>query len=574
VVTNGTGTYICVTAHTSGVFATDLAAGKWVTLFDSVNYAAANVTFTPTGTVAATNVQSAIAEVALEALQKAANLSDVASAATARANIAVPSMAEIQNSTDVFAVAGGTVDAITGAYTPTVTALTNGMKLKVECGGANVSTTPTFKADGTPAKTIVRPDGSVPLAGDIAGANYHAEFEYDASLDKWILLNPVWQGPTPGAASSAFMSNGPGQQPSFQAVSVSAPTTGYGFLNRALNGDFRVDQIKEGAAYNINGVGPTNTVDGWSGFGIAAAGVFTVAREQSGIYTGEYNMLVSCTTADAAIAAGDLYGVYTDLEGYDVADWLSGTATPATITISFEVKSAVFTGTLGISVVNSAVNRAYVGTFSVNATGTIERKTVTLTLDTAGAWLTTNGTGLRVRIALAAGTTYQGVAGAWGNTDLYTTNAQSNFMSVNTNVLRLGRFQIEKGTVATPLERVPLPIALARAQRFYAKTMSQGVAAAEGFGINNGVINGGDSNAANGPSGGWFFPVPMRTTPTIVRYCPRAGGAATQWSSGGAEGVNARTLYLSATSVVIDNGGVALALGLVVIGASANARLS
>lgn len=35
VVTNTTGTYICAVAHTSGTFATDLAAGKWVTLYDS-----------------------------------------------------------------------------------------------------------------------------------------------------------------------------------------------------------------------------------------------------------------------------------------------------------------------------------------------------------------------------------------------------------------------------------------------------------------------------------------------------------------------------------------------------------
>lgn len=35
IVTNGTGTYVGVTAHTSGVFATDLAAGKWIKIFDS-----------------------------------------------------------------------------------------------------------------------------------------------------------------------------------------------------------------------------------------------------------------------------------------------------------------------------------------------------------------------------------------------------------------------------------------------------------------------------------------------------------------------------------------------------------
>lgn len=190
IVTNGTGTYVCSVAHTSGVFATDLAAGKWATIFDSVNYAASAISFSPTGGIAATNVQSAIAEVDTEKARKDQNLGDLTNAATARTNISVPSKAEIQNSTFNSCSAGGTVDAITGAFTPAVTALTNHMTLFVECSGANVSTTPTFKADGTAAKTIVRPNGSAMRTGDIPSANFRAIFIYDLSLDSWMMLNP------------------------------------------------------------------------------------------------------------------------------------------------------------------------------------------------------------------------------------------------------------------------------------------------------------------------------------------------------------------------------------------------
>lgn len=70
-VSQGTGTYICITAHTSGVFATDLAAGKWLVIFDSAAYSAVNMTFTPTGTIASVNVQAALAEVATESVQNA-----------------------------------------------------------------------------------------------------------------------------------------------------------------------------------------------------------------------------------------------------------------------------------------------------------------------------------------------------------------------------------------------------------------------------------------------------------------------------------------------------------------------
>lgn len=61
-----------------------------IILFDPADtgaVAATSVSFTPTGTIVATNVQTAIAEAASEALQKASNLSDLANVATARSNL-------------------------------------------------------------------------------------------------------------------------------------------------------------------------------------------------------------------------------------------------------------------------------------------------------------------------------------------------------------------------------------------------------------------------------------------------------------------------------------------------------
>lgn len=53
--------YLCATAHTSGTFATDYAAGKWQ-IFGAVANAAA-LSFTPPATMTSTNVQAAIEEV-------------------------------------------------------------------------------------------------------------------------------------------------------------------------------------------------------------------------------------------------------------------------------------------------------------------------------------------------------------------------------------------------------------------------------------------------------------------------------------------------------------------------------
>lgn len=61
-VSESANTYIAVSAHTSGTFATDLAAGKWLLFTLGSATAASSVTFAPTATLAATNVQTAIEE--------------------------------------------------------------------------------------------------------------------------------------------------------------------------------------------------------------------------------------------------------------------------------------------------------------------------------------------------------------------------------------------------------------------------------------------------------------------------------------------------------------------------------
>lgn len=55
--------YLCSTAHTSGVFATDLATPVWIPLTVG---SASLVYFSPSGIISSTNVQAAIEEVAVD----------------------------------------------------------------------------------------------------------------------------------------------------------------------------------------------------------------------------------------------------------------------------------------------------------------------------------------------------------------------------------------------------------------------------------------------------------------------------------------------------------------------------
>lgn len=99
----------------------------------------------------------------------------------------------LQKSSPILAAAAGTADAITAAYTPVISALTNGMTLYVRAAAANATTTPTFTPNsGTiAAKTIVKGAGAALVAGDIAGGGHWIELQYDSTLDKWMLLNPA-----------------------------------------------------------------------------------------------------------------------------------------------------------------------------------------------------------------------------------------------------------------------------------------------------------------------------------------------------------------------------------------------
>lgn len=127
-----------------------------------------------------------------------------------------------QKASAVSAAASGTVDAITANFTPAIAALSDHLRLIVRAGGANTSTTPTFTpASATiAAKTIVKGHNQPLVAGDISGAGFRAELQYDVTLDKWVLLNPA----TGVSATQTITAAG---DPTYTNNSTSAASTGW-----------------------------------------------------------------------------------------------------------------------------------------------------------------------------------------------------------------------------------------------------------------------------------------------------------------------------------------------------------
>ena len=117
---------------------------------------------------------------------------------------------QVQSSLFTSAVSGGTSDVITASFTPAITALVNGMSLSIRPAAANATTTPTFTPNsGVIPSYVVVKGANQPLApNDFAGGGHWADLQWDATLSKWILLNPATGVATVTATSDpTFVSN-------------------------------------------------------------------------------------------------------------------------------------------------------------------------------------------------------------------------------------------------------------------------------------------------------------------------------------------------------------------------------
>jgi len=111
-------------------------------------------------------------------------------------SVAVATLADyieqaVRNTAIMYAVAGGTSDAITATFFPATDQLTDGRLMIVRCNTANTTTTPTFNPDGLGVKPIVKGSNNPLEIGDISGLGFHLILSYDSALDKFVLNNPA-----------------------------------------------------------------------------------------------------------------------------------------------------------------------------------------------------------------------------------------------------------------------------------------------------------------------------------------------------------------------------------------------
>jgi hypothetical protein len=213
------------------------------------------------------------------------------------------------------------------------------------------------------------------------------------------------------------------------------------------------------------------------------------------------SMLIDCTTADAAIAAGDVCIISRAIEGYNFLNLTNG------FTISFWVKGTK-TGIHCISFANTGGDRAYVAEYTINTTATWERKTVTVpATPTAGTWDYVNGVGLWVTWALAAGSTFQTTAGAWQTGVFYATANQVNACDDAANDFRITGIRMHPGTAFPPFVLPDYQQEYGRILRYTYLLDPGSNSTDQGFGTK---VN------TNTQSINFQLPVQMRATPTLT----------------------------------------------------------
>jgi hypothetical protein len=283
----------------------------------------------------------------------------------------------------------------------------------------------------------------------------------------------------------------------------------FGFKNRIINGAMVIDQRNAGAS-----VTQTTTalypVDRFLIVG-SVASKFTAQRNAGSVTppAGYINYLGLTSSSAYTVGAAETFVVQQRIEGLNIADLAWGTASAATVTLSFWVRSSL-TGTFGGSLRNSAVNRSYPFTYTIASANTWTQASVTIAGDTTGTWLTTNGIGVSVIFSVGTGSTDSGTAGAWAATNYTSATGATSVVGTNGATFYITGVQLEKGSTATSFDYRPYGTELQLAQRYYQ--------------FDPYVMWTGNVTNANTYYLYKNFVVPMRATPDIVYTANGASG--------------------------------------------------
>jgi hypothetical protein len=278
----------------------------------------------------------------------------------------------------------------------------------------------------------------------------------------------------------------------------------YGFKNRIINGAMVIDQRNAGATLTLSGSSQF-PVDRFVASKDTAGATCTAQRSTTST-TGFINSFLWTTTTGATSGASDESIIWQNIEGFNVADLAWGTASAATVTLSFWVRSSL-TGTFGVAFRSPSGSRNYVSSYTINTANTFEYKTITVAGDTTGTWATDNSTGLRVNWDMGCGTSKSTTAGSWGAGNLPGLTGGVK-VSQNTGATwYITGVQLEKGSTATSFDYRPIGTELSLCQRYCENIIASGT---------NAPLWSLSAGSSTNARGGYFYKVQKRASPSFT----------------------------------------------------------
>lgn len=290
-----------------------------------------------------------------------------------------------------------------------------------------------------------------------------------------------------------------------------------GRRNIVHNGAMQVDQRHNGSSFTVvNG----NSITGY------IADRFRINENSSSAMTAQtvsdapagfaHSIKLTVTTADASLAGTEFHRIIQGIEGKDIAHLNFGSANAKTLTLSFHVKSSV-TGQYYFSIFNGAANRTQLKGYTISSANTWEKKTITITPDTAGTWVNTNAVGMYIMWSLGTGTSYQSnTIDAWIGSFAMAKSDQVNLAATNGSTFQLTGVQLEIGDTASDFEHRSHSEELSLCQRYFYKFINTGLSDQFNFyspyspaQITAGLPN----SSAICPM---TFPTTMRAAPTVA----------------------------------------------------------
>jgi hypothetical protein len=281
------------------------------------------------------------------------------------------------------------------------------------------------------------------------------------------------------------------------------------FRNIIINGDMSIAQRGTSTA-SVSGT-TFGACDRWKTI-LGSLGTFTVSQDTD-VPTGQgfaKSFKYDCTTANASPTASAFNAILQLIEGQNLQYLKKGTANAESLTLSFWVKSNK-TGTYTCQFRDYDNTRTISQTYTINSANTWEKKTITISGDTTGAFDNDNQGSFQLWFWLGSGSDYNsGTLNTSWNAEVTAnrvSSSQVNLADSTSNYINITGVQLEAGTTASDFEFLPYDVNLGRCQRYYyAHTPKSG---------SNNIIGNAAFYTATSPRSVIQFPVTMRAVPSL-----------------------------------------------------------